>query len=254
MPPMSVQKVNSPQKSKTTAKENRGEEAVNYRRARKTNSTVISVLTFFIGILVGYIIWGTGLVAPNAQAAESADAVLYKRFNIPVDGFYSQGPDNAPITLVEFSDYQCPFCQRWHDEVFQPLLAAYPDKIKFVYRNMPLVSLHPDAFSAAEAAMCAGDQNAYWQYHDKLLSGTSLGNDVYLRYAQELGLNTQAFSDCISSHKFKDKIQKDSQFGASMNVTGTPTFFLNGIRVVGAQPLSYFKDLIDKELAGELPK
>ena len=85
-------------------------------------------------------------------------------------------PTDAPITIVEFSDYQCPFCKRWHDEVYGPLLDAYPGKIRFVYRHLPLTSIHPDAQSAAEAAMCAGEQDAYWEFHEKLFSSETLGS------------------------------------------------------------------------------
>src|SRR6185295_9779665 len=113
----------------------------------------------------------------------------YKRYNIPTNNSYSIGPADAPITLVEFSDYQCPFCRRWHAEVYEPLLAAFPGKIRLVYRNLPLTSIHPDAFSAAEAAMCAGEQDFFLPYHEKLFSSETLGSEVYTQYAQDLSLD-----------------------------------------------------------------
>ena len=226
----------------------------------------LTVLAFAAGILVGYVAWGTESTAQTAQGAQPAaqssgeliDAPVttqaqYTRYDIPTEGFHSLGPADAPITLVEFSDFQCPYCRRWHDETYEPLLAAYPGKIRIVYRHLPLVSIHPDAFSAAEAAMCAGDQNVFWQYHDKLFSGESLGNAVYEQYARELSLDIPTFVDCITEHKFQQAIQADSDFAVNLGVRSTPTFFVNGLAIVGAQPLDVFKQVIDKELAGEIP-
>lgn len=232
--------------------------------------SVLTVLAFAAGVLLGYVVWGYGssenaaLVAQSPQTAAQVAAPVetlvptsqpqYVRYDVPSDGFHSLGPDNAPITLIEFSDYECPFCRRWEQEVYQPLLAAYPGKIKLVYRNLPLTSIHPDAMPAAEAAMCAGDQNAYWPYHDKLFASETLGDDVYKQYAQELGLDMTAFNDCVTNHKFQKAIQDDSDFAINLGVRSTPTFFINGLAVVGAQPLEVFKQVIDKELAGEIPK
>ncbi len=175
------------------------------------------------------------------------------RKKIPTEGFYSLGPANAPITIIEFSDYQCPFCRRWHTQVYEPLLAAYPGKIRFVYRNFPLTSIHPDAQAAAEAAMCAGEQNVYWQYHDKLFSSDVLDVNTYTQYAKELNLNMPVFEACINNHKYQLAIQKDSVFALNLDVQATPTFYINGLELVGAQPLSVFKKVIDMELAGKIP-
>jgi protein-disulfide isomerase len=227
---------------------------------------VISVLTFILGITVGYVLWGTDLV-PNQSSQQSAaqvggpvieapveDQPQFIRYDIPSEGFPAIGPEDAPITIVEFSDYQCPYCRRWHAEVYQPLLNEYPGQIRLVYRHLPLTSIHPDAFSAAEASMCAGEQNAYWQYHEKLFSSETLGTNTYVQYAQELGLDTSDFETCISEHKYQEAIQADSDFAVNLGVRSTPTFFINGLAVVGAQPLDIFKQVIDKELAGEIPE
>lgn len=228
---------------------------------------VMTVLAFAAGVLLGYVAWGmdSAIPVPSAQtanqpsgAAAQAPAATaeqqFKRYDIPIQGSYALGPDNAPITIVEFSDYQCPYCRRWQNEVYEPLMAAYPDKIKFVYRNLPLTSIHPDAFPAAEAAMCAGEQDAYWPYHAKLFSGETLGNDVYVQYAQELKLNMDKFNACLADHKYQKAIQADSDFALNLGIRSTPTFFINGLAVVGAQPIDVFKQVIDKELAGKIPK
>jgi len=225
---------------------------------------LVTVFAFAAGVLLGYVVWGFNPAGINSQRAAQAGGPVVEapvtaqakvtRYDIPSEGFHSIGPEDAPITIVEFSDYQCPFCRRWHDEVYQPLLAAYPGKIKLVYRNLPLTSIHPDALAAAEAAMCAGEQNAYWQYHEKLFSSTSLNKDVFMQYAQQLGLDTRSFESCITDHKYQQNIQADSDFAINLGISSTPTFFINGLAIIGAQPLSVFKQVIDKELAGEIPK
>jgi len=137
----------------------------------------------------------------------------------------------------------------------QPLLAAYPGKIRFVYRHLPLTSVHSEAFPSAEASMCADEQNSFWQYHGKLFENQDkLGHELYLQIANNLGLDSAAFEDCLNSQKYKDVVQKDLDFALDLGATSTPTFFINGLVVVGAQPLEVFKQVIDKELAGEIPK
>ena len=225
---------------------------------------IVTVFAFTAGILLGYVIWGfepAGQI--SNQTAQAGGPVVeapveeqpqFVRYDVPSEGFYALGPEDAPITIVEFSDYQCPYCRRWHDEVYQPLLNEYPGQIRLVYRHLPLTSIHPDAFPAAEASMCAGEQNAYWPFHEKLFSSDSLGVGVYTQYAQDLGLDMQSFETCIADHKYQEAVQTDLDFAVNMGVRSTPTFFINGLAVVGAQPLDIFKQVIDKELAGEIPQ
>lgn len=225
--------------------------------------SVLTVLAFAAGVLLGYVVWGFDPdgAAPVAAAQAGGPVVeapvtaepQFVRYDVASEGFPSIGPKDAPIVIVEFSDYQCPFCRRWHEQVYQPLLNAYPGKIRLVYRHLPLTSIHPDAFSAAEAAMCAGEQNAYWQFHEKLFSSNSLGNDTYVRYARDLDLNMTSFESCISERRFQQAVQADLDFAVNLGVRSTPTFFINGLAIVGAQPLDIFKQVIDKELAGEIP-
>ena len=222
----------------------------------------LSVLTFFFGILAGYVVWGTDLFAragtASPQAANQAQVVeepqVIRRYDIPTEGYPAFGPEDAPITIVEFSDFQCPFCKQWHQTVYEPLLAAYPGKIRLVYRNLPLTSIHPDAQGAAEAAMCANEQNQFWEYHDKLFAGDALGADIYSQYASDLGLNMDKFETCVQQGKYRQAVQEDSDFALNLGINSTPTFFVNGLAVVGAQPLSVFQQVIDKELAGEFPQ
>ena len=238
------------------------EDTVTFKRSHFYSA--LTVLAFAAGVLLGYVVWGVDSPGAIAQSAYQPSGLLaeapataqadFKRYDIPTGDSYAIGPADAPITIVEFSDYQCPFCRRWHDEVYEPLLAAYPGKIRLVYRHLPLTSLHPDAFSAAEAAMCAGEQDAYWPFHEKLFSNEALGNGAYLQYAQELGLNMSSFESCMNDRKYQEAVDRDLNFAVDLGIRSTPTFFINGLAIVGAQPLDVFQQVIDKELNGEIPK
>ena len=222
--------------------------------------SVLVVLAFAVGVLVGYVAWGRDLgtktvVTPpsDGAVAEAPQEPQYQRYDISTDGYPSLGPEDAPIVVVEFSDYQCPFCRRFHDETYQALLDAYPGQIRFVYRNLPLTSIHPSAMPAAVASLCANDQNAYWDFHEKLFSSETLDEATYIRYAADLGLNVDTFTECLSSGKHDEFIKQDMDFAINLGVQSTPTFFVNGLAIVGAQPLANFQQIIDKELAGEIP-
>lgn len=230
--------------------------------------SVLVVLAFTVGILTGYVVWGRSsnqtqsaidpqiaTQGPIAQIPAATQAPQYTRYDMPSDGFPSIGLADAPIVIVEFSDFQCPFCKRFYDETYQQLMAAYPGKIRFVYRHLPLTSIHPEAFLSAEASMCANEQNAFSEYHDKLFENQdSLGRELYTQIASDLNLDTASFEECLNTGKYKDLIQQDSDFALNLGVQSTPTFFINGLALVGAQPLEVFKQVIDKELAGEILK
>ena len=227
-------------------------------------------LAFVLGLGAGYTVWGmhpgSGPVAPQAAVmttnqtaqvqvnAPTATATAPKRYDVPVDDDPFLGPSNAPITLIEFSDFECPYCKKWHDEVFSQLLKEYPDQIRFVYRDFPLSNIHGNAAPAAEAADCAWEQTNYWDYYSKLFNGQyGLSQDAYQKYAQEMGLDKVKFNECLTSRRYQDEVQNDFDFAAKLGIRSTPTFFINGLAVVGAQPYEVFKQIIDQELAGEIP-
>jgi protein-disulfide isomerase len=230
---------------------------ITFRRNRFFPSLVAigTIIGIGFGVLAGFLVWGRGSAAAGNAAAAAAEPQQVRRFDIPTEGFPSIGPEDAPITIVEFSDFQCPYCERWHSQVYEPLMAAYPGKIRLVYRNFPLTQIHPQAMSAAEAALCAGEQDAYWQYHDKLFENYDvLGENLYSQIASSLGLDVTAFKTCMSEHRYQDDIEADLSFSTNLGVQSTPTFFINGIPIIGAQPLTAFQQIIDDELAGKNPK
>jgi protein-disulfide isomerase len=160
----------------------------------------------------------------------------------------SKGPENAAVTIVEFSDFQCPYCSRAAGTV-QQVMENYPGKVRLVFRHFPLES-HQQAPKAAEAAMCANDQGKFWEYHDALFKNQEkLGPDDLKQHAQSLGLDAAKFDQCLSSGKHGELVKKDMAAGQKVGVSGTPAFFINGMMISGAQPLDEFKRLIDAELS-----
>jgi protein-disulfide isomerase len=171
------------------------------------------------------------------------------RAEIPTAGAFAKGPENAPITLVEFSDFHCPFCKRAEPTVKQ-VLAKYDGKIRFIYKDFPIDSLHPQARAASEAARCAGEQGKFWEFHDKIYAGDpdATGPTMQL-YAQQVGLDATKFEACRTARKYQAPVQADIADGTKLGVSGTPGFFVNGRFLSGAQPLEEFTKLIDEELA-----
>ena len=184
--------------------------------------------------------------------------------SISLDDDPVKGNLNAPITIVEFSDFQCPFCAKFHSTTLPQLQANYIDsgKVKFVYRDFPIQSIHPNAVPAALASECADEQGMFWEYHDLVfenqkkwqgLSGSAM-IDTFEQYALELGLNTSDFNTCFESGKYVDEVTKDLQDGASYGITGTPGFFIGNdelgyVKIIGAQPYPVFERLIEDQIA-----
>ena len=206
-------------------------------------------LAFAAGLAYGYLLWGR--VAPRLGAASSDAAGFSIAGRIEVDPADdpSIGPLEAPVTIVEFSDYNCPFCQQWHQEVFEELLAAYPAQVRFVYKDFPIVGEGTPGFAAAEAANCAGEQGAYWEFHNALFSGNyPLDRSGFEAAGRQLELDLPAWTECFESGRQTAEVDADFRYGADLGVTGTPTFFINGIPLIGAQPLLRFVELINSEL------
>jgi len=231
---------------------------------------VLIAIAFAAGLLAGYLVWGVQTTqtepplqeqtAPQAaadtrpapQASPNEPAKEPTRYDVPTDDDPFIGPEDAPVTIIEFSDYQCPYCRRWTEQVEKKLLETYGDKLRIVYRDFPLTSMHAEALPAAEAANCAGEQGKYWEYHDALFAMKyGLGQDAYIAYAKDLGLDVDKFTACMNEHRYRDEVLADREYALNLGVQSTPTFFVNGIAIVGAQPFEVFQSIIDQELAAE---
>ena len=171
-----------------------------------------------------------------------------KRVAVDSSGHPSLGPKDAPITIVEFTDFQCPFCKSTQPTLKQ-LRAKYGDKIRLVHMDFPL-SFHSHALDAAKAARCANDQGKFWEFHDFLFDNQGkLGAADLKATAKTLGLNTKDFDSCFDKGTHLAAIKADSEAGAKLGVDGTPAFFIDGRQITGAQPLAQFEQVIDEELA-----
>lgn len=167
------------------------------------------------------------------------------------------GNEDAKVTIIEFSDFQCPSCRLFFEDAFPELKAEYIDtgKVKMHFRHYPLPS-HPMAIPSSLASECAADQNKFWEFHDKIFTEQSkkgngtinYTNDDLKRWAQELALDSKEFNECFDSQKHQAKVDKDFAEGEAGEVAVTPTFFINGYKLEGAQPFTAFKTIIDQEL------
>lgn len=174
------------------------------------------------------------------------------RFKVNSDNQPWTGGKDATVTVIEFSDFQCPYCKAAESSLKQ-VRTKYGDKIKFVYMDFPL-GFHEHAMDAAGAARCAGEQGKFWQYHDALFDDQSKLAVADLKSkAAKLGLDTKKFNECFDKHKFDDAIKADQAQGRGLGITGTPTFYVNGRTMSGSQPPEKFSEVIDEELAKGQP-
>lgn len=219
-----------------------------FRRPRFMVGTLL--LAFGLGLSVGYVVWGGSPTSSTDTSQYAQTSQDNTRYDIPIhDDDPTWGPEDAPITMIEFSDFECPYCRRHSLDVLPRLLAAYPGQIRYVYKDFPLTSIHPNAIPAAEAAQCAHEQDAFWEFHDLLFEmRLELGLEAYMEYAGELDLDMDAFTLCVEERRYTEIVLADYDFASSLGVRSTPTFFINGIAVLGALPLEEFERIIDAEL------
>jgi protein-disulfide isomerase len=191
-------------------------------------------------------------VADGTNDAEAVPTPTATGVPAVTEADHIRGNVDAPITIIEYSDFECPYCERFHPTM-QQVMEDYTDEVRWVFRHFPL-SFHPNAIGAAMAAECAGEQDKFWEMGDALFENrTTLGEDLYLSLASDLGLNTSAFTDCYESDKYLDDIEAEAQAGAAAGVTGTPGSFVidadgNAIPIKGALPYSSVAAAIDSVL------
>jgi protein-disulfide isomerase len=168
-------------------------------------------------------------------------------------GGAARGPADARVTIVEFSDFQCPYCQK-AKPVLDEVAKRHPTDVRIVYRHLPLDSLHPRARASAEAAACAGESNKFWEYHDRLFANNkALGDPDLRKYAVEVGLDAKAFDECVKTRRHQAAVEADVQEAKKLGITGTPAFVLNGIMMSGLKSADEFDALIQEELGASTP-
>jgi protein-disulfide isomerase len=184
---------------------------------------------------------------PEQQAAARRGPDPARRYTVKTDGSPARGPEDAKVTIVELSDFQCPFCSRVKPTLKQ-LLGDYPDDVQIVFKHLPL-DFHTKAPAAHAASEAAHKQGKFWEMHDKIFSNQAeMAPEKYEQYAAEIGLDVERFKKDAASAEIKQRVDADKKEAASLGVTGTPSFFINGRYLSGAQPVDAFKRLIDEEL------
>ena len=200
--------------------------------------------------------WSVGV--PRAAGLVAALLANPGKESVSIDDDAILGDPTARVTIVEFSDYQCPFCRLFWKTTLPRIRQQYIDtgKVRLVFRDFPQPG-HPQAQIASMAAECAKDQGKYWEYHDKLFfEQDKQGKDVIRfkaddlkRWAAEIGLDATPFRQCLDSSKYKKEVRSDYSYGWNLGVDGTPAFFINGRSLVGAQPFAVFQKVIEEELS-----
>lgn len=224
------------------------------------------VFAFFLGLLTNKVIYleqqvknttvAAAAGAQNPQAAAPTPPPVVD--NLSEGQLPILGNKDAKVTMIEFSDFQCPFCKSYFDTTAAQINDKYikTGKVKFAYRYFPLTSIHPNAQKSAEAAACANDQGQFWAYHDVLFknqdtwgpkAAADAAND-FIAYAGQVGLNTDQFQSCLSNSNDADKINSDVTDATAAQVDATPTFFINGVRVTGAVPFAQLQQVIEEQL------
>jgi protein-disulfide isomerase len=234
------------------------------------NYVIIGITMFALGLLVGVV--GYDRVA-QANRAENRDLVnqVAERvisalgaaggansgpqldpsqvYVIDEAGNPALGPDDATVTIIEFGDFRCSFCRRFQDETIAPLLERYEGRVRFVWRDYPI--LGQGSFEASIAGECADDQGQFWAFHDLLFADqANFTRAGFIAKATQLEMNVEQFTTCYDNQQHREEILADYQAGESLGVTGTPTFFINGRPLIGAQPIDAFVNVVEAELAG----
>jgi len=229
------------------------------------NYFVIAVVFMILGVAIG-VLWANNNAASNktlidqsvaaaieAQGDSVASSVApslddpNSRFTVSADDDPFIGADDAPVVIVEFGDFNCGFCKRFNDNTMQPILEAYGDKIRFTYRDFPILA--ESSLTAALAAQCANEQEKFWPFHDLLFANQGdFSRDSLVRMAGEVGADTTVFASCLDDQKYMDEVVNDYREAQRIGVRGTPAFFINGRPISGAQGYQVFADIIEQEI------
>jgi protein-disulfide isomerase len=228
------------------------------------NYIVIAIAFFIVGVFMGAAGYERALQSNEAenqalvgQAVGTFAAQLgivirptrdpNQRYTVTLGNNPSMGPDDAPVTIVEFSDFKCPYCGRFARETLNQIMTNYAGKVRFVYRNFPILS--QTSLVAALATECAHEQGKFWDFHDALFEDQNdEGRDMFIQVAQTLQMNVTDFTACLDGGRYNSVINNNLSEGQNLGITGTPTFFINGLMLVGAQPYDVFANVINREI------
>ena len=238
-------------------------------RRTTLNYIVIAAVFLFVGIFIGafsayrverdHHSWISDAISEAISQQDFAGMVAAAKpasldnpdsqFDVTTTSDHALGAEDAPIVMIEFGDFNCGFCARFQRDTFPQLIANYGDKIRFVYRDYPILA--QSSLTAALAARCAADQGKFWEYHDLLYQnqGTFNQSGGFAALAEQLDLDVDTFNTCVDDQSFLSGIIADSQEGQKLGIRGTPAFFINGHPVSGAQPYEVFAGMIDQQLA-----
>jgi protein-disulfide isomerase len=255
-PPASAAAASASAKTNPTSKTVKAESVTINMPEGMTHDQADAILNELKAIHQLLVVQGPARAAATPAAPAAASAAGDKVHMKLAADWHWMGRDDAPVTIVEFTDYQCPFCRKFHSETFAQLKKNYIDtgKVRFASRDLPL-SIHPHAQKAAEAARCAGEQNKFWELRDTMITNAAdLSPDAIIKYAQTNALDIPSFKACTEAEKYKAEIQKDSADAGTLGISGTPSFVIGktatdameGDRVVGALPVSAFENEIQK--------
>lgn len=231
----------------------------------KSESNPWQIATLLLtGLIIGFVLNSFAAKGNLSDSEESGDEGVVETITvedvapdkevelveIAVSDSEGMGDPDAPVVVVEYSDFQCPYCYRSYTELLPQLKENYIDEglVYFVYRHYPLSSIHPYAQNDGEATECARDQGAFWEMHDAIFDGQAFTDDDLKGYAADLGLDTNEFDECLDSDKYEEKVKNDLAEGIAAGVSATPTFFINGEKVVGAQPYETISSVIESYL------
>ncbi len=220
------------------------------QRAKRKQTTTLMIIGG-IALVVAAI-----MIVPNLLPVGEIVEIAPKAY--PMTNANTMGDPNAPVTIIEYSDFQCPYCKRFSDQTKDQIINAYvvTGQVYFIFRSYG-EWIGPESLAAAEAAYCAGDQNQFWQFHDMLFAnqtGENVGayrDNRLVAFGEYLGLDMDAFNACFNGHDKRDQAQQDLIDGQNAGVQGTPAFFINGQLLQGAEPFSEFQALIEEALAGD---
>lgn len=188
------------------------------------------------------------LVAKLREGVDIKVTIDPPRVEVAAETVRVRGPEDAPISIIEFSDFQCPFC-RQVQPALKELQTRYGDKIRWAFKDLPLNSIHPQAQGAAEAARCAAEQGKFWEFRAAMFESSSITPELFQSTADGLGVNSEDFKACVASGRHREAVLADSAEAEGLGISGTPAFVINGVLLSGAQPLENFVAVIDRELS-----